>query len=315
MSKEVMASESAPTQTSPIRSFTGHENQISMIVFSADGKKLVSASYDQSVRLWDIETGKELNSFKKHTDWVKTIAISNDGEIIVSGGLDHTARVYNSQTGQEICSFSDESIVQSVAISPNKQLLATGTEAGIARLYNLATNQQIFCLGEHMTAVLQLAFSPNGNFIVGATGKSIYVWDVQTGVSLVHFDSNKARVMQLRFLSDSKHIISGSEDGMIHIYDVEDKKEVKKFNGYSHWQQNIALSKDEKYLFGAYDSWTDDNKAKVTIRRWEMDTAKSQDQHLIAHITTIAGAAFSPDCQRIVTYSTDRNMFLWDLKF
>lgn len=315
MSKEAAASESALTQTTPIRSFAGHTNQISMVNFSADGKRLVSSSYDQSVRLWDVDSGQELKIFEKHTDWVKTVAISNDGEIIASGSLDHTAKVWDSKTGQEICSFSEESIVQTVSISPNKQLLFTGTEAGIARLWSLETKKQLLSLGEHMTAVLTSSFSPNGNLVVGATGKSIYVWDVQTGDSLAHFESNKARVTQLRFLGDNKHIVSASEDGIIRVYDVENKKETQSFNGYNHWQQNIAISKDQKYLFGAYDTWTSDYKAQVTIRRWEMENSKSQDQHLLAHNTTIVTAVFSHDCQRVLTVSTDRNMLLWDLKF
>jgi len=315
MSKEATASESQPVQTTPIRSFLGHTNQLSMVVFSSDGKHFISGSYDQSIRLWDVESGQELKNFSKHTEWVKGIAISLDGERIVSGSLDHTAKVWDSKTGQELCSFGDESIIQSVAISPNKQFIVTGSEAGSSRLWNLETQKEVFCFGEHMTGVITLCFSPDGQLVAGGTGKSIYVWSTQTGQQVVHFETNKARVLQLRFMSDNKHLVSGSEDGSVRLYNIETQKEIRQFNSYNTWLQNIAISPDGKYIFAAYDSYNKDEKIQVTIRRWSIENENEfQDQHLIAHEYTIALVAFSPDCRRVITGSTDKKMFLWDLK-
>lgn len=315
MSKEATAFESGQVQTTSVRSFLGHTNQLSMAIFSSDGKRFISSSYDQTIRLWDVDSGQELKNFSSHTEWVKGIAISLDGEKIVSCSLDHTAKVWDTKTGQELCSFGDESIIQSVAISPNKKYIVTGSEVGTARLWSLETKKEVLCFGEHMTAVLALCFSLDGGLVAGATGKSIYVWNTQTGEQVAFFESNKARVLQLRLMSNNKHLISSSEDGVVRTYSIEAQKELRQFNGYNSWLQNIALSPDEKYLFAAYDSYNKDEKIQVTIRRWPVENEKEfNDQHLVAHEYTIAIVAFSPDCRRVITGSTDKKMFLWDLK-
>lgn len=315
MSKEATASETGIVQTNPVRSFLGHTNQLSMAVFSADGKKFVSGSYDQTIRLWDVESGQELKVFSNHTEWVKGVAISQDDEIVVSASLDHSAKAWNSQTGQEICSFGDESIIQSVAISPNKKYIVTGSEAGTVRLWDLESKKEIFCLGEHMTGALATSFSPDGNLIAVSTGKSIYVWKTQTGEKILHFETNKARVLCLKFMSDSKHLVSGSEDGIVRLYNIDTQKELRHFNGYNNWLQNIGVSPDQKYIFVAYDSYNKEEKIQVTVRRFSIENEKEfTDQHLVAHDYTIAIAAFSPDCRRLITGSTDKKMFLWDLK-
>lgn len=315
MSKEATASEPGTIQNTPVRSFLGHTNQLSMAVFSSDGKKFASSSYDQTIRLWDVESGQELKNFSKHTEWVKGIAISLDGEILVSGSLDHTAKVWNTQNGQEIYSFGDESIIQSVSISPNKQYIVTGSEAGTARLWDLASKKEVFCLGEHMTGVLSSSFSPDGSLIAVATGKSIYVWKTQTGEKLMHLETNKARVISLSFMPDNKHLVSGSEDGMVRLYSLEFQKEIRYFNSYNNWLQTVAVSPDGKHIFTVYDSYNKDGKIQVTIRRLSVENEKEfQDEHLIAHESTIAIAAFSPNCRQVITGSTDKKMFLWNLK-
>lgn len=315
MSKEATASETGTVQTSPIRSFSGHTNQLSMAVFSSDGKKFVSGSYDQTTRLWDVESGRELHNFSNHTEWVKGVAISHDAELVASGSLDHTAKVWSTQTGKEICSFGEESIIQSVAICPNKKYFLTGTESGTVRLWDLESKKEVFCLGEHMTGILYLCFSFDGNLIAGATGKSIYLWKAQTGEKLAHFETNKARVLYLKFTSNNKYLISGSEDGVTRLYNIEEQKEVRVFNGYNNWLQAIALSKDEKQIFVAYDSYNKDEKIQVTIRRFSIENEKEfQDQHILLNENTIAMVAFSPDCNQVLTGTTDKNILLWNLK-
>ncbi len=72
------------------------------MAFSPDGKRIVTGSWDGTVKVWDADKGQELLSLKGHTDWVTSVAFSPDGKRIVSGSEDKTVKVWDAEKGQEL---------------------------------------------------------------------------------------------------------------------------------------------------------------------------------------------------------------------
>jgi WD40 repeat protein len=85
----------------------GHRSWVTDVLFSLDGKWLLTASHDKTLKLWDADTGQELRTFKGHKAGVWSVAISGDGERIVSSGHDGV-RVWDAATGQELGTFREE---------------------------------------------------------------------------------------------------------------------------------------------------------------------------------------------------------------
>ena len=121
----------------------GHTNSVISVAFSPDGRLIVSSSRDQTIQVWDAQTGGQVgNPLQGHTHWVNSVAFSPDGRHIVSGSWDETIRVWDAQTGGQVGNH----------------------------------------LQGHTSSVNSVAFSPDGRHIVsGSLDQTIQVWDAQTG--------------------------------------------------------------------------------------------------------------------------------------
>ena len=99
----------------------GHSDRVTSIAFSPDGKTFVSGSADNTLKLWDVSTGKEIRTFRGHSGDVTSVAFSPDGKIIISGSgglFDNTLKLWDVSTGKEIRTFRGHSDdVTSIALS------------------------------------------------------------------------------------------------------------------------------------------------------------------------------------------------------
>ncbi|MGK7877393.1 MAG: toll/interleukin-1 receptor domain-containing protein, partial [Xenococcaceae cyanobacterium] len=123
------ALQSAINKRSEHNRLEGHDSWVISVSFSPDGKTLATGSDDKTIKLWNVETGREIRTLFGHDDSVRSVSFSPDGKTLASGSYDKTIKLWNVETGREIrILFGHDDWVISVSFSPDGKTLATGSD-------------------------------------------------------------------------------------------------------------------------------------------------------------------------------------------
>ena len=199
-------------------------NYATSTVYSPDGKTIASAIDDDTVHLWDTDTGEHKTVFIGHTDIIYAVAFSPDGKTIASASKDKTVRLWDTDTGiHKATLIGHNNMVYAVAYSPDGKTIATGSSYNdnTIRLWDADT-------GRHKNTfrvdgrVHSIVFSPDGKTIaVGAPYDVVTLWDTDTGKRKNALIGHKGQVEALAFSPDGKTIASASMDGTMFLWDLD----------------------------------------------------------------------------------------------
>jgi WD40 repeat protein len=235
------------------------------VSFSPDGKRIVSGSVDNTLKVWDAQTGQETLTLKGHADDVNSVSFSPDGKRIVSGSDDETVKVWDAQTGQERLTLKGHSsTVTSVSFSPDGKRIVSGSYDNTLKVWDAQTGQETLTLKGHSDSVTSVSFSPDGKRIVsGSDDKTLNVWDAQTGQETLALMGHSGAVLSVSFSPDGKRIVSGSYDNTLKVWDAHTGLATLTLKG--HLQvYSVSFSPDGKRIAsGSFDE---------TVKVWDLDT-------------------------------------------
>ncbi|MHC5749688.1 MAG: WD40 domain-containing protein [Nostoc sp.] len=289
-----------------VNTLEGHSSRVNSVGFSPDGKTLASGSDDNTIKLWDISTGKAIKTLTGHSSKVYSIGFSPDGKTLASSSGDKTIKLWDVSTGKAIKTLTGHSrSVWGVGFSLDGKTLASGSGDKTIKLWDVSTGKAIKTLTGHSRSVWGVGFSPDGKTLAsGSDDKTIKLWDVSTGKSIKTLTGHRSLVYSVGFSPDGKTLASGSDDNTIKLWDVSTGKAIKTLTEHSSLVYSVGFSPDGKTLA----SGSDDN----TIKLWDVSTGKAI-KTLAGHSSTVIGVGFSPDGKTLASGSDDKTIKLWDV--
>jgi hypothetical protein len=271
---------------------------------SPDGKRAVSGSRDNLVKLWDLENGELLRSISGHRDWVNDVAFAFGGTALLSGSKDRTLKLWNADTGELVRTLEGhKGWVNSVAVSPDGKRAASVSDDRTVRIWDLEAGTLLKTLTGHADWAFAVAFAPDGRTVVSA-GKdnTVRVWDIETGELKSTLRGHRDWVSTLAVAPTGDRAISGSDDRTARIWNLATGKEERVLRGHGDWVVSVAVSPDGKRAV----TGSKDGSAKL----WDVETGKVL-RTFGGHRAMVSGLAFRPDGESFVSTGRDRSLRLW----
>jgi WD40 repeat protein/tRNA A-37 threonylcarbamoyl transferase component Bud32 len=291
-----------------VNTLKGHGSMVHAIAISPDGQLVASGSNDNTVKLWQIATGKLVRTlggwFSGHSSMVNAIAFSPDGDLLATGSWDDTIKLWQVSTGKELYTLTGHSNwVNSVAFSPDGQLLVSGSADCTIKLWLVSTGAEIGTFTGHSDVVWSVAISPNGQILAsGSSDNTIKLWQVRTGRELSTLASHTFFVNSVVFSQNGEILVSGSSDNTIKLWQVSTGREIRTFTGHSDTVWSVAFHPNGQLL--ASGSWD------KTIKIWQIDTG-IEISTLNGHSNYVRTIAFNPNGRTLVSGSDDQTVKIW----
>jgi len=287
----------------------GHIEDVTGVVHLRDRRRIITSSYDGSLRLWNLESGVQIGN-----DWrddeeeeVWIIALSPNGKTIASGGLSGKVRLWDVETEKVVARWIGHTGgTDSLCWSVDGERVVSGSNDGTIRVWDVESGDTV--LGPIKTGhmwVSAVIYSPDTTKIAtgGSHENALKIWDAKTG-NLLSTIKHDSEVYSLAWTSDQKKIIAGSEEGSIRIFDTATWQQIAILEGHTDSVFSLSLFQNDRLLA----SGSADKKARL----WNLDTNLPVGPP-IQHQTRVLSAAISTDGKQLVTGCDDKNVYVWDI--
>ncbi|MBD2100309.1 serine/threonine-protein kinase [Leptolyngbya sp. FACHB-261] len=283
------------------RSLLGHLGSVRALAVSPDGEILASGGYDRTVKLWNLNTGEQLQTLSDHRERVTSLTISSDGKLLASGSHDRTIKLWNLATGDLIHTLDGRfGPIHSVAFDPKGQTLlsSSGTEI---KLWAVLTGRSVAAFAGGSESIRSIAISPDGRLLaVGSLDGTVEFRHAQTGKLLHSRSAQVGGIVSLAFSPDGQ-LLASSSGTSIEIWGLRLGKRLHLLPSQSGEIASVAFSPDGQTLASS---------GGPAIDLWNLQTGRRLSS-LTGHTSLIRSVVFSPVGRTLISGAQDKTIRIW----
>lgn len=297
----------------------GHTSAVRGIAISPDGCTIASASYDGTLKIWDLQSNSLLRTLHGHRDRVYSVAYpsttDSDNALLVSGSADTTIKIWHIPSGKNRQTLTGHTEnVCSVAVSPDGQTIASGSWDSTIKIWDIPSGKCRQTLTGHLSWVYGVAFSPDGTQLASASADgAIRIWDLtRTKVgrilpsygTILHGVAYNGIEIPQSGTALQELLASCTNKGKINIWDATTGARVSTLTGHTKRLNSAAFSPNGRTLIsGSWDR---------TLKIWDWNQG-IPIRTLVGHTRKVNAVAISPDGQFIVSGSHDGTVKIWGI--
>jgi WD40 repeat protein len=292
----------------------GHQNIVSSLAASADGRFLVSGSVDTTVRLWNTSQASAMQTLRAHERKITGLASSPDGQRLYTTSEDGVLIAWGRADMTADPWLRSEEALIGLALSQSGALLLTANNEGQAYLLDTSTGQllaeQVFAEGR----VQSLALSPNGEWAAlafgGEPGK-IILWNVNREGEILPFEFEGSQILDIDFSPDGRFLLIGGES-------LAQAPSLFSFELSSQSQSQIWAGADFETGFYALDISPDGSLLAAAGQNgltylWDFNSGQARGE-LRGHTDErLLDVSFSPDSRLLLSSANDKQVIIWDV--
>lgn len=289
-----------------IRTLQQHTSWVTSVCVDLKQGRVVSGGWDQSIRLWEMETGECLFSLEEQLEEINSLDISADGKMLISGGWGRVVQVWDLES--RACLFSLEGHtdwINTVSISPDKSIAVSGSRDRSIRIWDLKKGQKIKTLRGHTGSVQSTYIAADRRLLIsGSQDHTLGVWDLDSGECRHMLKDHTDGLESVFATPNGKVAISGSRDCTVRIWDLERGECIKVLNGHSESVESVCVTPDGKIgVSGSQD---------CTVRVWDVERGECI-KVLNGHSDGVESVCITADGRIVVSASQDFTLRTWNI--
>jgi WD40 repeat protein len=286
----------------------GHEMGVNSAIYTMDGEKIISASSDKTIKIWNVRTGDCIKTLTGHIGSVNSVELAPNSQHIISASDDHTLKLWDIVSGQCLRTYSGhQDKVQSAIFSINGQLILSGSDDKTLKLWDVETGKCLRTYYGHSEKIRTFNFSMDCKKILSASSDNdIREWETESGICLNQLNCSNF-IMGLNssiYSKDSERILAAGEAGGIVELCLKSGQMVRRISAPDNIVGLSYSPNWKKILFGSWDK---------TIYEYDALTGKCLNT-FIGHAGWISHTIYSPGGDKILSASSDFSIKEWNAK-
>lgn len=282
----------------------GHSAEITALAITPDLSRVISASDDRTVRLWDGPSGRELNSWRGLQVRIHALAVDWGAGQIFLAADDGSIRILDAATGQEISVLNGHrAAVMALALSSDGGQIISASRDHTIKVWDTRDRRLLRNLQGHTGSVAAIALTPDDRRLIsGSDDCTVKIWDFPSGRELRTLSGHRVGVWDVAVTAGGERVISASTN-LVYIWNGETGQILRTLQGHERYVLAVAVTADGRRVFSGGWDWV--------IKVWDAENGREL-RTLAGHANSILGLAATADGSLLASSSSDWTVRIWN---